>query len=40
MEPILSLENISFRYPQSGEDALHGDTLDFMPDFLKCEIYG
>ena len=31
MEPILSVENISFRYPQSGENALRGVTLDFMP---------
>ena len=31
MEPILSLENVSFRYPQSAEAALYNVSLDIQP---------
>ena len=31
MEPIVSLENVSFRYPQSADAALHNVTLEIRP---------
>ena len=31
MEPIVSMENVSFRYPQSADAALHNVTLEIRP---------
>jgi len=31
MKPILSLENVSFRYPQSTDAALHNVSLEILP---------
>ena len=30
-EPLIRLENVSFRYPEAETDALHGITLDIAP---------